>query len=107
MVNYRDEFEAISSFQSWLSSRNFFRGAKSTVMQISFVMLLFSDQISGRGKVSRGGKLPQGGAPCPRGRKPESLTMYTEVSGKKIYCFSYLLFTILEKTKHDFVKKYM
>ena len=28
----------------------FFRGAKSIVMQISFVMLLFSDQISGRGK---------------------------------------------------------
>ena len=41
-------------------------GAKSIVMQISFVMLLFSDQISGRGKSFRGGgKLPQGGAPCP------------------------------------------
>ena len=37
----------------------FSRGAKSIVMQSSFVMLLFSDQISGRGK------LPQGGAPCP------------------------------------------
>ena len=32
-------------------------------MQISFVMLLFSDQISGRGKSFEGGKLPQGGAP--------------------------------------------
>ena len=30
-------------------------GAKSIVMQVSFVMLLFSDQISGRGKVSGGG----------------------------------------------------
>ena len=51
-------------------SRNFFRGAKSIVMQISFVMLifpLFPDQISGA-KVSEGDKLPQGGAPC--GRKP-------------------------------------
>ena len=41
-------------------------GAKSTVMQISFVMLiflLFLDQISGGG-VSEGGKLPQG-APHP------------------------------------------
>ena len=42
----------------------FSRGAKSIVMQISFVMLLFSDQISGRGKTF------QGGAPCPYGRKP-------------------------------------
>ena len=45
----------------------FFSGAKSIVMQISFVMLiflLFSDQISGGTKVSEGvgGKLPQGGA---------------------------------------------
>ena len=32
-------------------------------MQISFVMLLFTDQISGRGKGFQGGKLPQGGAP--------------------------------------------
>ena len=34
----------------WLSSRKFFGGAKSIVMQISFVrlmFLLFSDQISG------------------------------------------------------------
>ena len=40
-------------------------GAKSIVMQMSFVKLLFSDQISGRGKSFQGGKLPQGGAPCP------------------------------------------
>ena len=69
MVNYRDEFEAISSFQSWLSSRNFFRGAKSTVMQISFVMLLFSDQISGRGKSLQGGKTASGGRPLPPWKK--------------------------------------
>ena len=35
----------------------------------SFVMLLFSDQISGRGKSLQGGKLPQGAHPC--GRKPD------------------------------------
>ena len=41
-------------------------------MQISFVMLLFSDQISGRGKSFQGGKLPQGAPPSPPpcGRKP-------------------------------------
>ena len=36
----------------------FFRGAKS------IVILLFSDQISGRGKSFQGGKLPQGALPC-------------------------------------------
>ena len=41
----------------------FLRGAKSIVMQISFVMLLFSDQILGRGKSFEGGKLSQGGRP--------------------------------------------
>ena len=49
--------------QFWLSSRNFFRGAKSILMQISFVMLLFSDQISGKGKSFQGSKLLQGGTP--------------------------------------------
>ena len=42
----------------WLSSRNFFRGAKSVVMQIYVVMLiflLFLDQISGGQKSPRGG----------------------------------------------------
>ena len=45
----------------------FFQGwAKSIVMQISFVMLLFSDQILGKGKSFQGE-----GAPCPPcGRKP-------------------------------------
>ena len=50
----------MSTVVLWLSSRNFFQGAKSIVMQIYFVTLLFSDQISGRGKVSEGGKLPHG-----------------------------------------------
>ena len=45
-------------------------------MQISFVMLSFSDQISGGGKSLQGGKLAQGAPPCPaaplpRGRKPD------------------------------------
>ena len=48
-------------------------GAKSIVMQISFVMLiflLFSDQISGGGKVSEG-QTASGGHPLPScGRKP-------------------------------------
>ena len=51
----------------WLSSREFFRGAKSIVMQIYFVMLtflLFSDQISGEQKSLRGG------ANCLRGGAP-------------------------------------
>ena len=45
----------------------FFRGGgvKSIVMQISIVMLLFSDQISGRGKTFQGSKLPQGAPPLP------------------------------------------
>ena len=47
----------------WLSSRNFFQGVKSIVMQISFVMLLFSDQISGGAKVSMGANCLRGGAP--------------------------------------------
>ena len=59
--------------ESWVSSRNFFRGgeAKYIVMQISILMLLFSDLISGRTKRFQGGKLPQGGqtasggAPAP------------------------------------------
>ena len=71
----REQIRAEMTFV-WLSSRNFFWGAKSIVMQISFVMLiflLFSDQISG-GKVSEGGKLPQEGAPCPPLCKKASLS---------------------------------
>ena len=44
----------------------FFRGAKSIVMQISIVILLFLDQISGKGKSFQGGKTASGGTPlCP------------------------------------------
>ena len=52
------------------------RGAKSIVMQIPFVMLLFSDQISGRGKNF------QRGANCLRGRSPAPLeeSQYCRVS---------------------------
>ena len=49
----------------WLSSRNFFRGGKSGVIQISFVM-----QILGEGS-HQGGKLLQGAPPAPCGGKPE------------------------------------
>ena len=41
----------------------FFRGTKSIVMQISIVILLFSDQISGRGKSFQGGETASGGHP--------------------------------------------
>ena len=34
-------YHTISYHMAWLSSRNFFRGTKSIVMQISFVMLIF------------------------------------------------------------------
>ena len=53
--------------------QEFFQGAKSIVMQISFVMLiflLFSDQISG-GQKSLRGQTASGGHPLPPfGRKP-------------------------------------
>ena len=42
-----------------------FRGAKSIVMQISFVMILFSDQISGSGKSFRGTNCLRGASPAP------------------------------------------
>ena len=48
--------------------QEFFQGAKSIVMQISFIMLiflLFSDQILGGAKVSEGSKLLEKGAPPP------------------------------------------
>ena len=49
-------------------------------MQISFVMLLFSDQISGRGKSVQGeAKCLRGAPPC--GRKPASKsTLYRKVA---------------------------
>ena len=48
-----------------LSPGNFFQGSKSIVMQISIVILLFSDQISWRGKSFQGlaNCLRGGGAP--------------------------------------------
>ena len=58
----------------------FFRGAKSIVMQISSVMLLFSDQISGRGKSFQGGKLPQGGAPCPSPVEESQKVLISKIS---------------------------
>ena len=60
-LSAQDDAHCLAFFQK------FFRG-ESIVMHISFVMLifiLFSDQISG-------GKLPQGSAPFPCGRKPAS-----------------------------------
>ena len=47
----------------------YLRGAKSIVMQIYSVMLLFSDQIS-RGASLQGGKLPQGGRPLVEESQP-------------------------------------
>ena len=44
-------------------------GAKSIVMQIYIVILLFSDQISGRGKSFQGGQTASGGRP-PVGERP-------------------------------------
>ena len=60
--------------------QEFFQGAKSKVMQIYFVMLiflLFSDQISSRGQKSPGG----GGANCPMGAPPveESQTLHVYI----------------------------
>ena len=43
----------------------FSEGTKSIVMQISIVILLFSDQISGRCDSFQGDKLPQGAPPAP------------------------------------------
>ena len=48
--------------------RGFFQEVKSIVMQISFVMLLFLDQIAGGG----GNCLREGLPPC--GRKPDCFT---------------------------------
>ena len=40
--------------------KEFFQGGESIVMQISFVMLLFSDQISGGGKSLQGANCLRG-----------------------------------------------
>ena len=69
-------YQGKASFISWLSARNFFGEGGSIVMQISVVILLFSDQISGRGESFRGrGNCLRGrpsAPPPPRGRKPVS-----------------------------------
>ena len=44
-------------------------GAKSIVMQVSIVILLFSDQISGRGESFQGWQTASGGAPPPPWKK--------------------------------------
>ena len=64
-TSYRKSSYNLTVTVHWLPSRNFSGGgAKSIVIQIYFVFLLFSDQISGWTKSPRGGgKLPQGGAP--------------------------------------------
>ena len=66
----------LSNSQSGFLPEIFFRRAKSIVMQIYFVMLIFlllSDHISEGAKVYEGGKLPQGGVlprPPLSGRNP-------------------------------------
>ena len=54
----------------------FFHGGKSIVMQISIVILLFLDQISGRGKSF------QGAAYCLRGAPPAPLVEESQ----SVYC---------------------
>ena len=54
MYLHKPNLETEKATGCWLSSMNFFRGGESIVMQISFIMLLFSDQISGRGKSLHG-----------------------------------------------------
>ena len=50
--------------------------AKSIIMQIPFVMLLFSNQISRRGKNFQGGKVPQGVPPVEESQVIVVLRMY-------------------------------
>ena len=55
-----------SGGRCWFSPRVFLpEGAESIVMQISTVILLFSDQISGMGKSFQGGQTASRGAPRP------------------------------------------
>ena len=66
------EFKFLSLLH-WLSSRDFFQGANSIVMEIYFVMLmflLFLDQISEGGqKPLRGENCVKGDAPSPPWKK--------------------------------------
>ena len=91
----------LESTASWLSSRKFFLGVKSIVMQISFVMLillLFSDQIS-RGQKSPRGQTAAGSAPCPPVEKSQAslvhlLSTVCELKG-------FLFLGILQRTCQD------
>ena len=73
-------------FRQWRAKLAFFLeffsgGAKSIVMQISIVILLFSDQISGRGESFQGGQTASGGAPpAPLWKKARK---YVYVSGNR------------------------
>ena len=80
----QNEIAGHSLLICWLSSRNFFRGAKSIPMQTSFVMLsslLYLDQTSGGG----GAK-----APFPLWKKARSVTNIcintTKLSREYIIC---------------------
>ena len=54
-------------------------------MQISFVMLLFSDQISGRGNNFQGGKLPPGASLPPLWKKASLIAcMQAEVVSTRV-----------------------
>ena len=69
----------------------FFRGGKFIVMQISFVVLLFSDQISGRGKRFQGGKLPQGGRlPVPPSVEESQEKIYRYGTVSFVYVFVFI-----------------
>ena len=72
----------VEQFSNWLSSRNFFQGkAKSTVMQISFVMLiflLFSDQISGGDKSLWGGNCLGSAPPVEESQQMAILTGFND-----------------------------
>ena len=58
-------------------------------MQISFVMLLFSDQISGRGKSFQGGQTVSGGRPLPPPPACERKPAYPYIlqpDGQYVFC---------------------
>ena len=83
-------------------------------MQISFVMLLFSDQISGRGKSFQGGNCLRGALPCPPcGRKPvihdyvldsnqQSMILKEGQDSKPFYVSCEALQVLISKSKGKF-----
>ena len=62
-------------------------------MQISFVMLLFSDQISGGGKSLQEGQTASGGAPC--GRKPAFLNACQDLKDHKLKLCDMIVLVLL------------